>query len=235
MLVPREPRCRPPGPRPPPESSARLQTPGPRCHGPRERGLHVHLRGTRRPARPVLHRALPLGHPASPPSTHFSELILFALFTTSSQCQLCASPQAQRPACAVGVCMSLLLGPGAPSGQGRGDLPAGAAGQQWGRRPWKAGQPGQRRGLEPGIYGAPLCAGHHAGALPMSSFSPHSDLGAGLTVFSIYMVEIQPPMQGQEIVLSHFWGHRAGGMCSSVRSQVRVRALHGKNLPVLSA
>ena len=44
----------------------------------------------------------------------------------------------------------------------------------------------------------------------MSSFSPHSDLGAGLAVFSISMVETEPPMQGQEIVLSHFWGTEVG-------------------------
>ena len=69
VLVPRGLSCRLSGP--PPESSARLQTLGPRLPRPRERGLHVHLRGTWRPARPVLHHALPLGHLASPPSTHY--------------------------------------------------------------------------------------------------------------------------------------------------------------------
>lgn len=73
---------------------------------------------------------------------------------------------------------------------------------------------------------APLCAGHRAGALHMSSFRPCSDLGAGL-------VETEPPMQGQEIVLSHSWGHRAGGMCTSVRFQVWIWPLHGQNLPLL--
>ena len=130
--------------------------------------------------------------------------------------------------------MSPLLEPGAPQDKATAICLLGLLDGSGG------GVPGRLDSLVKGValslaFMEHHCAGHHAGALSMSSFSPHSDLGAGLAVFSIYMVETEPPMQGQEIVLSHFWGHRGGGMCSSVRSQVRVWPLHGQNLLVLSA
>lgn len=42
------------------------------------------------------------------------------------------------------------------------------------------------------------------------SFNPHRDLGAGLAVVSVHMVETEPAMQGQEAVLPRFWGTELG-------------------------